>query len=159
MVPPGHYTLRLAGTPGPATQTVELRVDPRVAADGVTPSDLAAQWTHEVRVRDLLSEANRDVARLRAALDRLGKSTGAGADTLAALRSVEAQLVTPPIRYSKPALQSQIAYLYGMTLDADQRVGRDALDRYAVLRREMSAVHAELDRLLGATPEAATGQD
>jgi hypothetical protein len=57
--------------------------------------------------------------------------------------------VTPPIRYSQPALQAQITYLYGLTTRADQRVGRDAIERYRVLRRELDARVAELNAVIG----------
>jgi hypothetical protein len=59
------------------------------------------------------------------------------------------KLVTPPIRYSQPALQAHISYLYGLTTRADQRIGRDAVERYRVLRRELDARLAELDAVLG----------
>jgi hypothetical protein len=36
-----------------------------------------------------------------------------------------------------------------MTGGADQKVGKDAKDRYAVLRKELDAIKAELDRILG----------
>jgi hypothetical protein len=97
-----------------------------------------------------VSDANRAVVRLREARRRLGDSpTGAGADTLQRIRSLEAKLLTPPIRYSAPGLQAHIAYLYGMTNQADQRVGRDAKERYQVLRRELDGVIAQLNGLLG----------
>jgi len=57
--------------------------------------------------------------------------------------------VTPPIRYSKPGIQAHISYLAGMTSGADQKIGRDAIARYAVLRKELDAIKAELDRILG----------
>ena len=36
-----------------------------------------------------------------------------------------------------------------MTLGADQRVGRDAVERYQALRKEMDAMQAELSKVLG----------
>jgi hypothetical protein len=36
-----------------------------------------------------------------------------------------------------------------MTTGADQKVGKDALDRYAVLKKELDAIVLELDRVLG----------
>src|SRR3712207_7516023 len=54
----------------------------------------------------------------------------AAADTLERLNALEARLVTPPVRYSQPGLQSHISYLYGLTTRADQKVGRDAVERY-----------------------------
>ena len=36
-----------------------------------------------------------------------------------------------------------------MTARADQKVGQDALDRYVVLRKELEAVKAKLDKAIG----------
>jgi hypothetical protein len=76
-------------------------------------------------------------------------ATGAAADTLRKIDEVAARLVTPPIRYSAPGLQAHITYLYGMTNQADQKVGRDAKERYVVLRRELDGLVAQLNQLLG----------
>jgi hypothetical protein len=53
------------------------------------------------------------------------------------------------IRYSKPGLQSHITYLASMTTATDQKIGRDAVERYQVLKKELDALKAEADRLLG----------
>jgi hypothetical protein len=58
-------------------------------------------------------------------------------------------LITPAIRYSQPELQTHVTYLYGMTNNTDQKVGRDAIERYGVLRKELDGRMAELDRILG----------
>jgi hypothetical protein len=112
-------------------------------------ADLRDQFDHNVRVRDLVSDVNRAVARLREADTRLRSASGAAADTLGKIRAIEAKLVTPPIRYSTPALQAHITYLYSMTNQADQRVGRDAKDRYTLLRRELDGVVSQINQLLG----------
>jgi hypothetical protein len=36
-----------------------------------------------------------------------------------------------------------------MTTGVDQKIGRDAIERHVVLRRELDAVKAEVDRVLG----------
>jgi hypothetical protein len=36
-----------------------------------------------------------------------------------------------------------------MTAGNDQKIGRDALARYTVLKKELDAIKAELDRILG----------
>jgi hypothetical protein len=56
-------------------------------------------------------------------------------------------LVTPPIRYSEPGLQAHIQYLYTATMNADQKVGRDAELRYAELRRQLDTALNELRAL------------
>jgi hypothetical protein len=38
-----------------------------------------------------------------------------------------------------------------MTARTDQKIGRDAIERYEVLRAELDEVTAEVDRILGST--------
>ena len=58
-------------------------------------------------------------------------------------------MITPAVRYSKPELQTHITYLYSVTTATDQRVGKDVVERYGVLRKELDQRIAELDRILG----------
>jgi photosystem II stability/assembly factor-like uncharacterized protein len=154
--PPGRYQLRLTVNGSSQTQPLLVREDPRIAKDGVTLADLRDQFGHNVRVRDLVSDVNRAVARAREARTRLGSASGAGSDTLEKIRAIEARLLTPPIRYSTPGLQAHITYLYGMTNQADQRVGRDAKERYAELRRQLDGILGQLNQLLGPDRQSAT---
>jgi hypothetical protein len=59
------------------------------------------------------------------------------------------KLITGPIRYSAPGLQTHISYLAGMTRRVDQKVGRDAFERYEVLRAELDEITGEVNRLMG----------
>ena len=147
--PPGKYQVKLTIGGETFTQPLVVRIDPRVAEDGVTAADLRALFDHNMRMRDLVAEAGAAVTRTRAAENRLRTSTGAGADTLKKVQAIAEKLITPPIRYSQPGLQAHITYLAGMTSRGEQKVGRDALERYAVLRKELDAIKAELNRILG----------
>ena len=62
--------------------------------------------------------------------------------------AVAAKLFTEPVRYGKPGLQAHITYLAGMTTGADQKIGRDAVERYATLRKDLAALAAELDKIM-----------
>ncbi|MDQ6830473.1 MAG: hypothetical protein M3081_16570 [Gemmatimonadota bacterium] len=146
---PGNYKVRLTAAGVTETQPLVLKIDPRVSRDGVTLADLREQFEHNVRVRDLVSDANRAVATVRTARTRLKDATGAAADTLKQIQAIEARLVTPPIRYSKPGLQAHITYLAGMTNSADQKIGRDAVERYKTLRAMLDAELAAIRKLLG----------
>ncbi|MDF1502828.1 sialidase family protein [Roseisolibacter sp. H3M3-2] len=159
-VPPGRYTARLtiagSGAPWTMSQPLVVLPDARQTRDGVTPAVMRAQLAHNLKVRDLVSEANRLAARVREARTRFN---GAPAntvqrDSLRLLQELEDKLITPSIRYSRPGLQAHIGYLYSMTTQADQRVPRDATERYTVLRRELDALQAQARRLLG--PDRAT---
>jgi photosystem II stability/assembly factor-like uncharacterized protein len=145
LMPPGAYQARLIVGTTTETQPVTVRIDPNVAADGVTVADLKEQYDHNVRVRQLVADAATVVTRLRE-----GRTTSKNdPEKLKRLDKVAEELLTDPIRYSKPGLQSHITYLAGMTANVDQKIGRDAIDRYGVLKKELEAVKAELDTILG----------
>ena len=147
--PPGQYSVKV--TVGSESKTVPLRVriDPRLAADGTTEADLQAQFAHNVKMREMVAEVNTLLARVRSAEQKYKGATGAAADTAKQVKEVSEVVNTQPIRYGKPGLQAHITYLAGMTARADQKVGQDAIERYTVLRKELEAVKAKLDRAIG----------
>jgi photosystem II stability/assembly factor-like uncharacterized protein len=141
---PGDFSVRL--TVGPVTETrpLEIMEDPRVTADGVTTADLREQFEHNMKVRDLVSDVNKTVARLRAAQNQYKNNDS----ILPRLNELSSHLVTPAIRYSKPELQTHITYLYQMTNNTDQKPGLDAVERLKQLRKELDQRMAELDKIL-----------
>jgi hypothetical protein len=147
MALPGTYSLRLRSGGTLDTRSLVVRPDPRIARDGVTLDVLREQLAHNLRVRDLVSEVNIAVAQLQ----RARRAAPAGSRERIQLDSLERRLVTPPIRYSHPALQAQIQYLYSAMNGADQKVSRDAAERYNVLRREFNAVRTDLKDALTAS--------
>jgi hypothetical protein len=146
MAAPGRYTVRLTTGGQTTTQPLVLRADPRVLRDGISQGVLEAQLAHNLRVRDLVSDANGAAEELRALRRRAtnGDSTTA---VPAAIVALERELLTPPIRYSRPGLLSHITYLYGMNLGADQPVGRDAAQRYTELRQRLDDVRGRIRAL------------
>jgi hypothetical protein len=100
-------------------------------------------------MRQLNTDVNQVVTRVRNAQTQLKSAAGADAEKAKKVDAIAAKLLTEPVRYGKPGLQAHISYLAGMTTGADQKVGKDALDRYAVLRKELDAIVVELDALLG----------
>jgi len=146
---PGSYSVRLAAGGKTMTQPLTVLIDPRATKDGITVADLREQFQHNMRVRDMVSEVNQLVANVESARQRLKNASGAAADTLKRLDDLRAKLVTPAVRYSKPELQAHIQYLYSLTTQADQKIGRDAVDRLKVLRAELDQRQAEAKALLG----------
>jgi photosystem II stability/assembly factor-like uncharacterized protein len=147
---PGQFSVRLTAGAVTATQPLRLIEDPRVTQDGVTTADLREQFDHNIRVRDLVSDVNRTVAKLRAAQAKYKGVNTPEADTiLPRLNELASHLITPAIRYSKPELQTHITYLYSLTTATDQKIGRDAIERLTTLRQELDARIAELNKILG----------
>jgi hypothetical protein len=151
MAVPGKYAVKLTVGTWTSTEPLLIVEDPRIVKSGVTTADLKEQFDHNMRVRELVSEVNKAVAHVRAAQAKV-KSGSAKADDakVANLNDVAAQLITPSIRYSQPELQTHIAYLYSMTNMADQKIGRDAMERLKVLQKRMAEIDAQLNQLLPA---------
>ena len=125
-------------------QPFNVLVDPNLAEEGLTAADLQEQFNHNVRMRELTAATTVAVGRTREMLSMYKND-------LVKLKQVEAvaeKLITPQTpRYSKPGLQTHVSYLANMTGSVDQKVGRDALERYAVLKKELEAIVAELDKI------------
>lgn len=140
MATPGPYWIHF--TAGHTSQHAPLlvRIDPRVAAAGVTQEDLIAQLGLNLKIRAAISETQRTLDRVDDAL------AGARASRRARLDSLQARLETAGGPYPQPMLLDQLEYLYGMTTQADQRPGQDAYLRYATLMKELGQIQAELRR-------------
>jgi len=149
-MPPGEYQARLKTGRVTLTESFAVLIDPRVAEDGVTLADLQEQFEHNMRMRELVSTVNQLVTRVRDAQNKL-KGSAPDADKLNSLNAIANKLLTEPVRYGKPGLQAHITYLAGMTANVDQKIGRDAVERYAVLKKELDEARVEVDRLLGPT--------
>jgi hypothetical protein len=147
--PPGSYQARLKVGDKTLTQPLTVLVDPNVAADGITAADLKEQFDHNMRMRELVASVGRAVDRVRQAQNKLRGASGADGEKARQVDALAAKLLPEPVRYGKPGLQTHITYLAGMTTRGDQKVGRDALERYEVLKKELDAVLAETDRVLG----------
>jgi photosystem II stability/assembly factor-like uncharacterized protein len=145
MAVPGRYMATLTVGSFTSTQSFNVVEDPRITNDGVTTADLQEQFDQTMKARDLVSEANKAVARIRVARTKLTSDPA----RLAKLNEIALHMITPAIRYSKPELQTHIQYLYTMTSATDQKIGRDAIERYAVLKKELDQRNAELKALLG----------
>ena len=148
-LPPGQYQARLKLGDMTLTEGFNVLIDPRVAEDGVTVADLREQFEHNMRMRDLVNSVNQTATRLRDAQTKLKNATGVDGETLNRVNALAARLFTGPVRYSKPGLQAHITYLAGMTANTDQKIGRDAIERYTVLQKDFDEIRAEVDRVLG----------
>jgi hypothetical protein len=123
--------------------------------------DFQEQFLFNMRMRELMTEVNQLIARVREAQNKLrssatGTNTGASTSNPAAtgndlsataLDAIAAKLLTERVRYGKPGLQAHVTYLAGMTANVDQQIGRDAIERYEVLKKELEIIlRGESDR-------------
>jgi hypothetical protein len=137
---PGRYTVRLTNGAWTAAQTFTLALDPRVAADGVTATDLEHQLRVSLAVRDVFNDVDALLTSVREALS----ARDASAERTTALRRIEARLATDRSqRYPEPKLVDQIRYLYGILQGADYGPGADATKRAAELRERVDTLGRE----------------
>jgi len=141
--PPGEYEARLKVGDTTLAQPFTVLIDPRIAAEGVTVADLREQFEHNTRMYEMVAEVRALQERVKEAKEMTEGENRARIDGIAA------KLETEPVRYGKPGLQAQISYLARMTTRVDQKIGRDAIERYYVLRAELDAITSEVDRVLG----------
>lgn len=149
-LPPGRYTVRLTADGVTSAQPLVVKIDPREASDGLTAANLRAQYDHNVKMADMVAEVGALVTRVQQARTRL-RGSGAAADSLAKLDGIAMKLLDEPVRYGRPGLQTQIRYLASMTTRADQKVGRDAFERFVTLRKQLDVIEAETNASIGAT--------
>ena len=167
---PGVYRARLSAGDWSAEEELELRIDPRVAAAGVTQDDLEAQLALNVRLRDALSDLRRAVRQIRALREQVEaivehgrdgsvESLAEGTDLaeqanevvseLTALEELLIQTESGKVGAElEPQLQSQLTYLRGMIDGADQRPGKDAYLRFDDTRAELDGHLASLGALI-----------
>ncbi len=155
IVPPGHYAVRMTAGDVTTETSLELRIDPRVAAEGITQEDLVEQYRFNTAVRETQSEARAvadGVEELEKVIEEAragagGSSNRALADLSKELAELDALLNDAGGSYPRPVLLSQLNYLAGMTSRADQAPGQDAYDRHEELKGEVQAASERLTAL------------
>ena len=161
MVPPGKYSVRLTAGGQTITRVFDLKSDPRVAADGVTDAAIAEQVKFQLQVRDAISDARKLQQSIEQAMQKASLkpqlAPGLPGDSPSntkyehALQQLYARVIDTPGIYTQPMLISQLNNIQRMVTQADQRIGRDAHERYADLIKEMQAIEAQLKKLSGSS--------
>jgi hypothetical protein len=135
LVPPGTYRARLSAAGVTRTESFAVKIDPRVAKDGVTVADLAEQARFELKVRDALAEARSYQQRVRQAMDaQRGDQTK--------LQDVWQRLTTKPGPYEDQMFIDQLSNVAREVGQADQRVGASAYERLNDLMKEWTTIKA-----------------
>jgi photosystem II stability/assembly factor-like uncharacterized protein len=139
---PGKFSVRLTVGTWTATKPFTLIEDPRITKSGVTNRELTEQFEHNIRVRDLVSDLNHLLARIRSL-----RTDPPSPAALVKVNDLASHVITPSIRYSKPELATHITYLYTVTNSTDQKIGDDVVERYQALRKELDQRIAELNAI------------
>jgi hypothetical protein len=142
-VVPGTYQVRLSIGEWSQSRALDVRLDPRVAAEGVTQADLQEQLVLALQVRDAIADARALGSKLIAAR----QATRPDAANARVLQALVDRVVTADVVYPQPALADQLSNVARMIGQADQKVGRDAFVRFEDLMKDMAAVKAEAAKL------------
>ncbi len=141
MAAPGAYRARLTSGGQTKTESFSVKIDPRVAKDGVTVADLAEQTKFALKVRDLLAEARSVQQRVRQAID------GKRGDQ-AKLQAVWEKLTTKSGPYEDQMFIDQLSNVGREIGQADQKVGASAYERFNDLMKEWTPLKTEAEAAL-----------
>ena len=141
LVAPGTFKARLTAGAVTRTEPLVVKIDPRVAKDGVTGADLAEQTKFALRVRDLVSDARQLAQRVRQALD-------AKRGDQAKLQGLWERLTTKSGPYEDQMFIDQVSNVGREVNQADQKVGASAYERLNELMKEWTALKADAETAL-----------
>ena len=140
LVAPGVFKARLTAGGMTRTESFTVKIDPRIARDGVTVQDLAAQTNLALKVRDALTEARQIATRVREAM------TAKPGD--ARLRGVLDRLLTKSGPYEDQMFIDQLSNIGREINQADQKVGASAFERFDQLMKEWITLKADAEASL-----------
>ncbi|MGH9346196.1 MAG: hypothetical protein ACRD26_02910, partial [Vicinamibacterales bacterium] len=158
MVAPGQYTAKLTAGGAEKVVTFSVEVDPRVMKDNVTVADLVEQQNFLLKVNAAIADARRLSTRMEQTLTKAGLKTppppGPGEDVNLVTyqhpaQRIWARIVDAAAPYPKPVLINQFQNIVRMLNQADQKVGKDAYERFADLEKELAALKVEADKVVG----------
>ncbi|NND31294.1 MAG: hypothetical protein HKN76_01800, partial [Saprospiraceae bacterium] len=132
MVAPGKYQIELITGFKSYINFAEVKLDPRIEANGISETDLKKQEKLALDVQRTMAEADALVKFLDQNIKE--NETSLATETLQVLRS---EIVTAEGRYQTPMLRDQLRYLSNMIDQADQLPGKDAFDRYDLLHAKL----------------------
>jgi photosystem II stability/assembly factor-like uncharacterized protein len=141
LVAPGSFKARLTAGGVTKTEAFTVKIDPRVAKDGVTVADLAEQTKFALKVRDALADARQLAQRVRQALD-------SGRGDRPTIQSIQDRLVTKSGPYEDQMFIDQLSNVGREIGQADQKVGASAYERFSDLMKEWAALKADAESAL-----------
>ena len=142
LVAPGSFKARLTAGGVTKTEPFTVRIDPRVAKDGVTVADLAEQTKFALKVRDALAEARQLSQRVRQAHGRQARRSGEAPGREESPDDEERACTR--IRCSSISCRTSAASIG----QADQKVGASAYERFNELMKEWASLKAEAEAAL-----------
>ena len=141
LVAPGAFKARLTAGGVTRTEPFTVKIDPRIAKDGITVADLAEQTKFSLKVRDALAEARAVQARVRQAINaKRGDQTR--------LQRAWERLTTKSGPYQDQMFVDQMSNMNRVISQADQKVGASYYERFNQLAKEWTALKADAEAAL-----------
>jgi hypothetical protein len=141
LVAPGAFRARLTAGGVTKTESFTVKIDPRIAKDGVTVADLAEQTKFALKVRDALADARALALRVRQAMD-------AKRGDQAKLQNVSERLTTRTGPYEDQMFIDQMSNINREISEADQKVGASAYERFNEIMKEWTMLKADAEAAL-----------
>lgn len=141
MVAPGKYEAQLILGSDTLSRSFKLIMNPSVRA---TYEDINEQINLELKTVDLISQLNKKEKELEDELRDLKKDKEQNQNRISTLENILSKLQSKDEIYPKPMLIDQVNYLYYMITGADQKPGKDALERFEELSSEFQEIMASL---------------
>lgn len=152
LVAPGTYQVRMNIAGQSMKKSFEIVPDPRLNEEETSLADMKAQEALSLKVLEIYNVARKMAYKyeqrkeeLEAELEKdysSSKKYSMG-EELKSVENMLSKLNTAEGRYMTPQLVNQIGYLYSMLMQADQRPGQDAYDRYEELKAAFEQLKSE----------------
>src|SRR4029077_2990153 len=123
------------------TEAFTVKIDPRIAKDGTTVTDLQAQTAFALKVRDALADARALALRVRQAMD-------AKRGDQVKLQNVSERLTTRTGPYEDQMFVDQMSKINREISEAYQKVGASAYERFNQLMKEWTTLKADAEAAL-----------
>lgn len=150
MAAPGSYTAQLTVDGKKYSQPIKLLMNPNIEKTGISADDLKAQEELTLMIRDLQDTAKRvghSIQTIRKELSELMKEDASLKTQDEKWKQLDEKMFTQEGTYMTPMLMAQISYLSSMLNRADQRPGKDALERYEELKATFESILKEYKEL------------
>ena len=131
MVAPGMYTVKMTVNYNQFEQDFEIKMDPRVAKNGVSKTDITNQIAMQQQVMDLLSK----IRKLAAKLEK---------DNSEKAKIVLRKIKNAEGAYPQQMYAAQVSYLLNMISGTDQKIGGEAKKRFQELKAQFEQLQNEV---------------
>ena len=131
VVVPGTYTVTLSYEGKSVSKDFTFEIKPELEATGTTVADLKEQEELALLTAELLLSIKSQIREFETKIENTNSK-----QKKEALKNRLQTLKKGPRRYDKPMIHEHVEYLYDMVTNSQQKLGKDAFERYIQLKNE-----------------------